>query len=145
MDKLKTVLATLLLGIADSLTRLANKLNAPEENLFDLAQIPGGSFDTFKEGMASEDYRVRHQAATKLVSWYLLGNGQPVVQDLGLAARILLDEFDVNDGDLSRLVDCWIAQASATTAEERAKFELDEQKIYDGLVRTKAILEKETK
>jgi hypothetical protein len=146
MNKFKGLLSNLLLQLAAQLTRLANKLVVPEFNIFDLTQMSDGSFDTFKEGMVSKDYRVRHQAATKLVSWYLLGNGQPTVDELQLAARILLEEFDVNDGDISRLVNCWIAQASAATEDIRLKEELNEQVIYDYLqLRKSQIIDNTTK
>lgn len=138
MDKLKVMLATLLLKFADVLTHLASKLNAPEFNIFDLAQMQDGSFDTFKEGMVSQDFRVRHQAANKLLSWYLLGNGQPVISDLTMAAHVLLEEFETSSGDVSNLVDCWVAQASAATDEIKAKAELDEQMIYDKLQQRKS-------
>ena len=143
MDKVKELLATLLLKFADKLTRLANKLVEPEFNIFDVPETSSGSF---KNDMTALDFRVRHQAATKLVGWYLLGNGQPVIEDLTTAARVLLEEFEATNGDVSCLVDCWIVQASAATDEIRTKAELDEQMIYDKLQQRKPqIIDNRTK
>jgi hypothetical protein len=128
MERFKELLAELLLSLANSLVKLANKLNEPEFNIFET----GESFDTFKEGMISSDFRTRHIAATKLLGWYLNGNGQPVIGDLRTAAHVLLEDFEATDGDISRLVDCWIEQAS-TTGELKIKAALDEQLIYDRL------------
>jgi hypothetical protein len=129
MTTLKKLLATLLFNLGQRLIALANKLDTPEFNIFETS----GSFATFKEGMASTDYRTRHVAATKLLGWYLSGDGQPVIGDLTSAARIFLEQFVVTDGDVSTLVDYWIAQASATTDDDRNRAELGEQMFYDQL------------
>lgn len=128
MTTLKKSLATLLFKLAQVLTTLANMLDESEFNPFELTE----TFITFKEGMSSADYRVRHTAATKLLGWYLNGDGQPVIEDLTIAARIFLEEFVTTDGDVSTLVNYWIKQAS-TTGDERARAELNEQVFYDRL------------
>jgi len=129
MKTFKRLLADLLFKVAQLLINLGNKLDTPEFNPFELTE----SFSTFKEGMTSTDYRVRHYAATKLIGWYLSGEGQPVIGDLTTAACIFLEEFVVTDGDVSRLVNYWRAQASAKTDDERMKAEIDEQVFYDRL------------
>ena len=91
------------------------------------------SFATFKEGMASGDYCTRHDAAAKLVGWYLHQDGHPFVEDLVRAAEIMLECGQGTSGDVSYLVGAWKDQASATNDKDREEAEQREQKIYDDL------------
>jgi hypothetical protein len=89
------------------------------------------SFSSFKEGMDSKDYCTRHDAAAKLVGWYLYSNGHPFIEELVRAAEILLEDSSANAGDVSFLVGAWRDQASATTDEDREAAEVRENAIYD--------------
>lgn len=88
------------------------------------------SFTTFKEGMASKDYCTRHDAAAKLVGWYLHHNGTPFIEDLVRAAEVLLEDTLATSKDVSYLVGAWKDQASAITDEDREKAVEREYSIY---------------
>lgn len=88
------------------------------------------SFSTFKEGMASTNYCTRHDAAAKLVGWYLSQDGHPLLEELIRAAEILLEDSSATTGDVSFLVGAWKDQVSATTDEDREAAEQREEKIY---------------
>lgn len=93
--------------------------------------IPGPHpFSTFTEGMASEDYCTRHDAASKLVGWYLYQNGHPLIEELVRAADILLEDTSATVGDISFLVGAWRDQASATTDADREAAVEREDAIY---------------
>jgi hypothetical protein len=92
------------------------------------------SFATFKEGMASMDYCTRHDAAAKLIGWYLHHNGTPFIEDLVRAAEILLEDTSATNADISYLVGSWKDQASATTDKDREEAEEREMKIYEKVV-----------
>src|SRR5208283_1834965 len=80
------------------------KIEEVEEELKDL--FPH-SFATFKEGMASKDFCTRHDAAAKLVGWYLHQDGHPFIEDLIRAAEIMLERAPATSADVSYLVGAW--------------------------------------
>jgi hypothetical protein len=87
--------------------------------------------------MASTDYCTRHDAASKLIGWYLYGGGHPLIEELVRAAEVLLEDLPATPGDISFLVGAWKDQASATTDADREAAEQREHKIYEDLA-TKA-------
>jgi hypothetical protein len=91
------------------------------------------SFATFKDGMKSSSYCTRHDAAAKLVGWYLHQDGHPYVEDLVRAAKIFLEDTPATKGDVSYLVGAWKDQASATTDKDLQDAEEREAKIYQRL------------
>lgn len=136
MVKLRKFLAGLLAALANEIYDLSlwiEKAEPVEENLLDLAASGESDYATFKEGMVSKDYRVRHSAANKLVSWYIDGNGHPVIEELTIAASVLLEDFEFTNGDVSTLVDAWIAQASSTSQEELDKAKDQENSLFKKL------------
>lgn len=127
MTTFKKLLATLFHRLAQGLATLGNKLDAPEFNPFELTE----SFSTFEEGMACRNYSTRHDAAAKLVGWYLYQGGHPLVEELIRAAEIMLEDTTATAADVSFLVGAWKDQASATTDEDRQAAEERENAIYE--------------
>ena len=117
-------------------TKLVLKFETPTEVLEtveELRDLYPHSFSTFKEGMASTNYYTRHDAATKLVGWYLYSDGHPLIEELVRAADVLLEDTPATLGDISFLVGAWKDQASATTDADREAAEQREHKIYEDL------------
>lgn len=112
--------------------RLYPDIDQIKEPDYKVPQAPH-SFSSFKEGMSSPDYCTRHDAASKLVGWYLYQNGHPLVEELVKAAVILLEDTPATSGDVSFLVGAWKDQASATTDADRENAEQREDKIYSDL------------
>jgi hypothetical protein len=133
MKKLRKILSNLLLEFDWILLRWAAKLDPPTATKgligYKVSDVPH-SFSSFKEGMESADYCTRHDAAGKLVGWYLYSGGHPLVEELVRAAEIMLEDSSATDGDVSFLVGAWKDQASATTDEEREAAEERENAIY---------------
>jgi nitrate reductase alpha subunit len=131
----------LLFKVGSAITELGLRLQFPlkvvevevpetEEELKDLFSH---SFATFKDGMKSTDYCTRHDAAVKLVGWYLHSDGHPLIEELVRAAEVLTEDTLANKADVSYLVGAWKDQASATTEELKDAAEERETKIYDDL------------
>ena len=132
----------LLSKMGSAVTELGLRLNFPLEVVE--VKVPDGfgeelkdlfphSFTTFKEGMASTNYCTRHDAAAKLLGWYLHQDGHPVIEDLIIAAKVFLEDTPATSGDVSFLVGAWKDQASATTDEDRKAAEEREGIIYRDL------------
>jgi hypothetical protein len=140
MKKLKTLLADILSNLGfrfiDWAARLDNGEARYETKAYVVPPAPH-SFTTFKEGMSSTDYCTRHDAASKLVGWYLYQNGHPLIEELVRAAEILLEDSLATSGDVSFLVGAWKDQASALSDTDREAAEQREHKIYEDLA-TKA-------
>ena len=139
MDKVKVLFAHFFILVSDRLRALAQKLiinqlaipkSEVEEDLKDL--FPH-TFTTFKEGMNNKDYFTRHDAASKLVGWYLYQDGHPLVEEITQAARILLEDTEYTEGDVSFLVGAWMDQVTAKTDEEREAALAREDVIYHKL------------
>jgi len=125
-------------GLGRLIRELALRLEFPLESIdvvSDTDLFPH-SFATFKEGMESRNYFTRHDAAAKLVGWYLHQDGHPVIADMIKAARVLLEDSKATEGDVSYLVGAWRDQASAKTQEEREVGEERENKIYNDVFKS---------
>lgn len=134
MSKLRMLLAGLLINISEKCKEYSRRLAIIDmcDVKYEVSPAPL-SFTTFKEGMSSPDYCTRHDAASKLVGWYLYQNGHPLIEELVRAAEVLLEDLPATSGDVSFLVGAWKDQVSATTDEDREKAEEIEHKIYSDL------------
>jgi hypothetical protein len=156
MDKLiKFVSNKLGLLLREVSDRLVTKesISITDENIFDVAKahvaeahanegLVGYRYcsphtvSSFTDGMKSNDYRMRHDSASKLLGWYLYQGGSPLVEELVLTARVLLEGTQFTEGDVSFLVGTWIDQVKATTDEERDAAVEREEAIYQRLSKT---------
>ena len=129
-------------GLGRLIRELALRFEFPLESIDvvsyteELKDLFPHSFYTFKEGMESRDYVTRHDAAAKLVGWYLHQDGHPLADDMIKAARVLLEDSKATEGDVSYLVGAWMDQASAKTQEEREVGEERENKIYNDVFKS---------
>jgi hypothetical protein len=131
MDKLKQLVVKGLVYLSDICLKYARRLAIVEMcNVeYKVPPVPH-SFTTFKEGMGSKNYCTRHDAAAKLVGWYLHYNGTPFVEDLIRAAEILLEDTSATSTEVSYLVGAWKDQASAINDKDREEAEEREDRIY---------------
>ncbi len=152
LNKLRKFLSDLLLELDLKLLILAARLDPKDKELEDARSfaVQSGaskgftdappapySFTTFKEGMASDSYTVRHDAAAKLVGWYVNQQGQPFVEDVVRAAEILLEDTDATSSDISLLMDIWQRQAAASNEQEYETAVKDESALLHRVTTTK--------
>ena len=135
---MRKLLNKLLLKIAEYCVKVSNKLvlrQAEEEHKaaelvalntvkveedFTIFKDLPTSFKTFKEGLESKNFFTRHDAAVKLVSWYIYEQGRPMVEDIVKAAEVLLEEYpNVTQKDRDDVLTSWKKQAVAQSEEER--------------------------
>lgn len=138
MHKLRQRLSKLLFRLSDVLLSVAYRLNQKQDEIAtatelqeDLSDLFPHTFTTFKDGMTSSVYTVRHDAAAKLVGWYVHEQGTPFVEDLMLAAKILLEDTNATNSDISLLINIWQAQASAKSDKDLEKARNDEYALLD--------------
>lgn len=134
MGKIRQLVIKLLVYLSDTCLKYARSLAIVEmcDVVYQVPPVPY-AFTTFKEGMASKNYCTRHDAAAKLVGWYLHQDGHPLIEELVRAAEIMLEDTTATSGDVSYLVGAWKDQASATTDKDLQEAEEREAKIYEGL------------
>lgn len=134
MNKLRILLAKILINISEKCREYSHRLVITDmcDVKYEVPPAPL-SFTTYKEGMSSTDYCTRHDAAAKLIGWYLYQNGHPLIEELVRAAEVLLEDMPATSRDVSFLVGAWKDQASATTDADREKAEETEHKIYSDL------------
>ncbi|MGH7974782.1 MAG: hypothetical protein ACREBR_04605 [bacterium] len=132
LKKLKKILANFLLDLDLHLLVWAARLDPIEEKQKDQEPYYGPyTFSNFKEGMGRTDYCTRHDAASKLVGYYLYSNGHPLLEELVRAAEVLLEDTSATARDISFLVGAWKDQVSAATDQEREAAEERESAIYE--------------